>query len=152
MTDPMNASTGATAANLGGTSADPLERPSVGTLLSEITADLSTLMRQEVALAKAELAQSAKTAGKGAGMLSGAAVAGHFVLLFLSIALMWALGDLFENLGWAAVVVALLWAVVAAVLASKGRSELKDVEGAPKTADTVKKIPNALKGHEEENR
>ena len=148
MTDP----TSAPSAGFGGTAQDPTERPSLGTLLSEITSDLSTLMRQEVALAKAEITQSAKTAGKGAGMLSGAAVAGHFVLLFLSLALMWGLGDLFDNLGWAAVVVALLWAVVAAVLAMKGRSELKDVEGAPKTADTVKKIPNALKGHEEENR
>ena len=148
MTDPTNSPSG----SFGGTAQDPTERPSLGTLLSEITSDLSTLMRQEVALAKAEITQSAKTAGKGAGMLSGAAVAGHFVLLFLSLALMWGLGDLFDNLGWAAVVVALLWAVVAAVLAMKGRSELKDVEGAPKTADTVKKIPNALKGHEEENR
>lgn len=154
MTDPLGAPPGAYAAGPGTapSTEDEHERPSLGTLLSEITSDLSTLMRQEVQLAKAELAQSAKTAGKGAGMLSGAAVAGHFVLLFLSLALWWGLGDLFDSLGWSAVVVALLWGVVAAVLAIKGRSELQDVEGAPKTADTVKKIPNALKGHEEENR
>lgn len=131
---------------------DTAPRASVGEILADVTRDLSTLMRQEVALAKAELTVSAKQAGKGAGMLSGAAVAGHFVLLFLSIALWWGLGDLFDNLVLSAIVVAILWGVVAAVLAMQGKNELAEVEGAPKTADTVKKIPNALKGHEEENR
>ena len=54
--------------------------------------DVSTLMRQEVELAKAELTQSAKRAGKGAGMYGGAGVAGWFTLLFLSVALWWASG------------------------------------------------------------
>ena len=132
------------------------DRPSVGALLSEITADLSTLMRQEVALAKAEATQEAKKAGKGAGFLSGAGVAGHFVLLFLSLALMFALSDLFgepdDNLGIAAVIVAVLWGIVAAVLALRGKKEMQAIQGMPKTADTVKKIPAAVKGHEEENR
>ncbi|HEY3438378.1 MAG TPA: phage holin family protein [Actinotalea sp.] len=150
MTDPYGAPT-RTSPDLGAQPTDT-SRPSLGSLLSDITTDLSTLMRQEVQLAKAELAQSAKSAGKGAGMLGGAAVAGHFVLLFVSIAVWWGLGDLFDSLGWAAVVVAVIWAVVAAVLAARGRNDLRAVEGAPKTADTVKKIPNALKGHEEENR
>ena len=151
MTDPYSAS-GSTAADLGGDPSEDTSRPSLGSLLADITTDLSTLMRQEVQLAKAELAQSAKTAGKGAGMLSGAAVAGYFVLLFLSIALWWALANLFDSFGWAALVVAILWGIVAAVLAMRGRAELREIEGAPKTADSMKKIPNALKGHEEENR
>ena len=78
---------------------------SLGDLISEVTADLSTLMRQELELAKAELQQSASRAGKGAGMLGGAAVAGYFVLLFVSIALWWAIGSA-TGLGWSAVIVA----------------------------------------------
>ncbi|TLM80184.1 phage holin family protein, partial [Pseudarthrobacter sp. NamE2] len=58
---------------------------SLGDLLGEVTRDLSTLMRQELELAKAEAKQSATRAGKGGGMLAGAGVAGHFVLLFLSL-------------------------------------------------------------------
>ncbi|MEA3552183.1 phage holin family protein, partial [Pseudarthrobacter sp. C1] len=64
------------------------ENASLGELLGDVTRDLSTLMRQEVELAKAELKQSATKAGKGSGMLAGAGVAGHFVLVFLSLALM----------------------------------------------------------------
>ena len=80
--------------------------------------------------------------------LGGAAVAGYFVLLFVSIALWWALGDLM-GLGWSALVVALLWAVIAAVLAVVGRNRLKDVEGMPRTVETAKQVPDALKGNED---
>jgi hypothetical protein len=123
---------------------------SVGELVGEVSRDLSTLIRQEVELAKAEATQSAKRAGKGAGMFGGAGVAGHMVLLFLSLALWWALGTVMGG-GWSGLIVAGVWAVIAAVLAMRGRSELKSVEGLPQTADSVKKIPDALRGHEERN-
>lgn len=97
---------------------------SLGELISEVTEDLSTLMRQELELAKAELQQSASRAGRGVGMLGGAGVAGYFVLLFVSIALWWAIGSAI-GLGWSAVVVAVIWAIVAAVLAMVGRNSLK---------------------------
>jgi hypothetical protein len=113
------------------------DNTSLGDLLGEVTRDLSTLMRQEVELAKAELKQSATKAGKGGGMLAGAGVAGHFVLLFLSIALWYALAELM-GLGWSAV-------IIAAVLASIGRKELKQVKGLPQTGETLSEIPPTLK-------
>jgi hypothetical protein len=121
---------------------------SLGDLLSEVTRDLSTLIRQETALAKAEIRESAGKAAKGAGLLGGAAYGAGMAVLFLSIALWWALGDLI-GLGWSAVVVAALWAVIALILYSVGRSQLKQVEGAPQTVDTLKEIPDTLKRNEE---
>ena len=120
---------------------------SLGDLISEVTQDLSTLLRQEVELAKAEVQQSAKRAGKGAGMLSGAAVASYFVVLFASLALWWAIGAA-TGLGWSALIVAVIWAVIGAILALVGRKELRAVRGLPRTASTVQKIPDALKGNE----
>jgi Flp pilus assembly protein TadB len=120
---------------------------SLGSLLGEVTKDISTLMRQEVELAKAELKQSATKAGKGAGMYGGAAVAGYFALLFISIALWWGLGHLIDN-GWSAVVVALIYGIVAFVLYRRGKKELDQVEGLPRTADSVKKIPETFKNGE----
>jgi hypothetical protein len=119
----------------------------LGELISGVTQDLSTLMRQELELAKAEVQQSASRAGKGAGMLGGAGVAGYFVLLFLSIAAWWAIGA-GTGLGWSALIVAVIWAVIGAILYAAGRNSLKSVRGIPKTADSVKKIPDALKGNE----
>jgi hypothetical protein len=124
------------------------DRSSVGDLLSEISADITTLMRQEVELAKAEVTQSAKRAGRGAGMFAGAGVAGNMTLIFLSVAAWWAIGDT-TGRGWSALIVAAVWALVAAVLAVMGRKEIKAVPGAPQTKNTVKKIPSAVAGHEE---
>ncbi|OAE00223.1 phage holin family protein [Arthrobacter sp. OY3WO11] len=120
------------------------DNASLGELLGDVTRDLSTLMRQEVELAKAEAKQSATKAGKGAGMLAGAGVAGHFVLIFLSLGLMFALGALMP-LGWAALIVAVIWGIIAAVLASIGRKELKQVKGLPQTSETLSEIPPTLK-------
>ncbi|MGN8130112.1 phage holin family protein [Paenarthrobacter sp. 22069] len=120
------------------------DNASLGELLGDVTRDLSTLMRQEVELAKAEAKQSATRAGKGAGMLAGAGVGGHFVLLFLSLALMWALGAIMP-LGWSALIVAVIWAIIAAVLASIGRKELKQIKGMPQTGETLSEIPPTLK-------
>lgn len=120
------------------------DNSSLGDLLGDVTRDISMLMRQEVELAKAEIKQSGTRAGKGAGLLAGAGVAGHFVLLFLSVALWWGLGNLIGH-GWSAVVVAVIWAIIAAILASMGRKELKAIRGMPQTAETLQEIPPTLK-------
>ena len=124
------------------------ETNSLGELLAQVSRDISELMRQEVELAKAELKESTSRASKGAGMLGGAGVAGHFVLLFLSLALWWALGGLVGG-GWSAVIVAIIWAIIAAILYTVGKKELKTVRGMPRTAETVKRIPETLKPSEE---
>jgi len=111
---------------------------SAGQLASEVAKDVSTLVRQEIALAKAELQREAKTAGVAAGAFGGAGFAGYFVLVFLSLGLMWGL-DSWMPLGWAAVVVAAVWGVIAAVLAVVGRSRLKKFNPRPeRTIETVK--------------
>ncbi|MCU1508497.1 MAG: phage holin family protein [Glaciihabitans sp.] len=126
---------------------DKAAQNSLGELLSEVSRDFSTLMRQEVELAKAELRDSAKKAGRGGGMVGGAAIAAHMALLFLSIALWWGLGDAIGR-GWSALIVAVIYAIAAAILAVVGRRALASIRGLPQTADTVKQIPNALKPEE----
>jgi hypothetical protein len=122
-------------------------RPSVGDLFSDVAADLSTLMRQEVQLAKAELRQSATRGGKGAGLLAGAGVSSHMVALFVSVAAWWSIGDATGH-GWSALIVAAIWLIIAALLGLTGRRELRAVAGIPQTTQTVKKIPDAVRGNE----
>ena len=121
-------------------SGDPAARAaeaSPGQLASEVAKDVSMLVRQEVALAKVELQQEAKTAGTAVGAFGDAGFAGYFVLVFLSLALMWALGSQMA-LGWAALIVAGIWAVFAAILAVIGRNKLKGFNPKPeRTIETV---------------
>jgi len=118
---------------------------SPGQLASEVAKDLSTLVRQEIALAKAELQQEAKTAGVAAGAFGGAGFAGYFVLLFASLAAMFGL-DAIMPLGWAALVVTGIWLVIAAVLAVVGRSKVKQINPKPeRTVETVKEDVQWLK-------
>jgi hypothetical protein len=104
-----------------------VEGRSVGDLVGEIADDLSRLLRQEIDLAKAEAKQEVSKLGKGAGLLGGAGVAAHLLLLFASVALMLVLGRVMD-LDLAALIVALIWAVVAAVLAVTGRRQLRSFD------------------------
>lgn len=100
--------------------------------------DLSTLLRQEMELAKAEVKQEVSKAAKGAGMLAGGGFAGYFALFFFSIALMYLI-NLAVPLGWAAAIVGAGYAVAAAVLGLSGKSKLQSVSPTPtQTIDTLK--------------
>ncbi|MFJ9742351.1 phage holin family protein [Streptomyces sp. NPDC101166] len=111
---------------------------SVGELLSVVTSNVQTLFRQEVELAKAEVRQEATKAGKAAGMYGGAGFAGYMVLLFLSLAAVFGLADVMDG-GWAALIVAAVWAVIAAVLYARGRTRMRAVAPRPEqTVETMK--------------
>jgi hypothetical protein len=116
----------------------PHRDESIGNLISQVAGDVSTLFRQEVALAKAELKEEAAKAGKAGGMLAGAGFAGYMVAVLLSLALVLALGDVMPD-GWAAVIVAVLWGIVGGVLYAVGRKRMKDVDPVPRqTVETLR--------------
>ncbi|WP_411102881.1 phage holin family protein [Streptomyces sp. cmx-4-9] len=112
--------------------------PSLGDLIGEIGQDLSQLVRDEIELAKAEIKQESTKAGKAVGMLGGAGYAGHVVLLFGSLTLVFALANVMDP-AWAALIVTALWAVVGGVLYAKGRERLRTVNLKPEqTVETLK--------------
>ena len=119
--------------------------PRSGQLIGEVTKDLSTLMRQELELAKVEVKAEAKKAGQGAGMFGAAGFAGYMVLMFLSFALWWALENVMDA-GLAALIVAVLWGVVGAVAFVMGRKKFAQVNPKPeRTVETLQQVPGALK-------
>ena len=123
---------------------DPAET-SVGELIGNISNDLSQLFRQEVELAKAEVRVEAKKAGKAAGMLGGAGFAGYLAVVLLSFALVFGLANVMDA-GWAALIVAVIWGIVGAVLYAAGRKRLKTVDPVPRrTVDTLKEDAQWLK-------
>lgn len=115
----------------------PDEDRSLGELLGDIANNMTTLVKDELELAKTEAKQEAARAGKGAGLLGGAGVTGHLALVFLSLAAMFLL-DTWMHTALAALIVTVIWAAVAAVLAQKGRKELKELD--PKLETTQRTI------------
>jgi len=123
---------------------DPADT-SIGELIGNISNDLSQLFRQEVELAKAEVREEAAKAGKAAGMLGVAGFAGYLAVVLLSFALVFGLANVMDA-GWAALIVAVIWAAVGAVLYTTGRKQLKTVDPMPRrTVDTIKEDAQWLK-------
>jgi len=124
-----------------------LREQSTGDLVKQLSQQVTTLVRQEVELAKAEMGEKGKKAGVGLGMFGGAGVAGLLALGSLTAFVILALDGAIPN--WAAaLIVTAIWAAVAGVLALQGRDKVKEV-GKPvpeKTTESVKEDVEWLKG------
>jgi hypothetical protein len=114
------------------------ERP-IGDLVKQLASQTSTLVRQELDLAKAEMSQKAATAGKGAGLIGGAAVTGLLAAGALTACLILVLSEAMD--AWlAALIVAVVMGIVAAVLGLAGRNKVREATPAvpEQTVETVK--------------
>jgi MFS family permease len=117
---------------------DLRERP-LGDLVKQLAEQTSTLVRQEVDLAKAEVAQKGQQAGKGAGLLGAAAVIGLLAAGALTAFLIMLLDGALAN--WlAALIVAVVFGAIAAFLALKGRNRIRAATPVKpeQTVETVK--------------
>jgi len=103
---------------------DELRGRPIGDLVKQLAGQTSTLVRQELDLAKAELAEKGRVAGKGAGLLGGAAAVGLLAAGALTACLILALSEVVPD--WlAALIVALVLGAVAGVLALQGRNRMR---------------------------
>jgi uncharacterized membrane protein YqjE len=123
---------------LGDDQADLRERP-IGELLKQLSEETTRLVHQEIELAKAELAQKGKQAGMGAGLFGGAGVIGFLALAALTTCFILAL-DAAMPAWLAALLVAVVYAAIAAVLAMQGRNKVKQATPPvpEQTIETVK--------------
>ncbi|HEX8648650.1 MAG TPA: phage holin family protein [Thermoleophilaceae bacterium] len=116
---------------------DLREQP-IGDLLKQLSQETTTLVRKELELAKAEMAEKGKQAGKGAGMFGGAGVVGFLALGALTAALILAL-DTGMKAWLAALIVGLVYAAIAGVLALSGKKEVQQA-GPPVPEQTVESV------------
>jgi uncharacterized membrane protein YqjE len=105
-------------------SPDPRDH-SIGELVRDLATETSTLVRQEIDLAKAEMTERGKRAGKGAGMLGAAALVGLLAAGALTACLIAALDKAMAT--WlAALVVTVVFGAIAAALAMTGRKQIQE--------------------------
>ncbi len=118
---------------------EDLRERSLGELLKRLSQETATLVRQELELAKAEVAQKGKVAGAGAGLLGAAGVAGLAALGAFTAFLILVLSLLMP--AWvAALIVTAIYGAVAAILAMKGRTKIQEAKPPvpEQTVETVK--------------
>lgn len=111
--------------------------PTLGELVSGMTADFGTLVRKELELAKAEVREEAKSSGKAVGMFGVAGLAGYMTLLFLSLALAWGLTEIMPE-GVAFLLVGLIYAAVTFVAVTQAKKRMREVRPPEQTIETVK--------------
>jgi len=98
---------------------------STGELLKQFSQDASTLIRKELELAKAEVTEKGKQAGKGVGMLGGAGLFGLGAFGALTAFLILVLAEAMD--AWlAALIVTVLWGAIAGVLALQGKHKVEE--------------------------
>lgn len=115
-----------------------LHDQSIPDLLKRLSEETTTLVRQEIELAKAEATEKGKKAGVGAGLVGGGTLFALFAFAALTTAIILAL-DL-AMAGWlAALIVAVVYGAVAAVLALRGKEKLQDA-GPPVPEQTIETV------------
>jgi Putative Actinobacterial Holin-X, holin superfamily III len=124
------------------------DEPSVGVLVQSAMADVSTLIRSEIELAKAELGRTAKKAGVGVGSFGVAGVVLAFSVFFIGIAL----AEFITWLGlirWISyLIVWALFVLVAAVAGLVGMRTMKKIEKPERTMESLRELPEVM--HREE--
>jgi hypothetical protein len=125
---------------------EDLSQASLAELTKQLAQDFSTLARQEVALAKAEVSEKGKQYGAGGAMFGGAAVAGWMALAALTACLILLLALAMP--AWvAALILAVVWAGIAGLLVLRGRDRIKQASPPvpEQTIETVKEDVQWLK-------
>jgi hypothetical protein len=119
------------------------EKQSLGTLVSGITQDLSTLVRGEIELAKTEMRETAQTAARGGGLLAVAGVLAFLGFVFLLVTIAWVISlwlPVWAGFG----IVTLLLVIIAVILGVVGKKHLDEVQGLTRSQASIEKTKAAL--------
>ena len=120
--------------------AEPIDPDqSLSELVSRMTSDVGQLVSTQLELAKVEIKDEVRRAGKGVGMVGGGSLAAYFAVLLLSFAIAFWLGDAIDDLGTAFFIVAVVYGLVAAFLVLKGKQQITSATPiAEQTIETIK--------------
>ena len=122
--------------------------PTIGRLVTDATRDISSLVSQEIQLAKSELKVSVRAGGMGLGLFAAAAFVAVLAIIMLSLAIVYLIhwNGAGLDLHWAFLIVFGLYVLIAAVLAFVGIKQVKQVKAPERAIQQGKQIPSALKG------
>jgi hypothetical protein len=118
--------------------------PTIGRLVADASRDVSSLVRNEIALAKSELKISIKAGGIGIGLFAGAAFLGLLAVIMLSIAIAFFIHLTGLDLSWCFLIVFAVYVLVAAVLGLIGLRKVKQVRAPERAIHQAQETKNVL--------
>lgn len=119
--------------------------PTLGRLVADASRDISSLLRQEIALAKSELKISVKTGGLGIGLFAGAAFLGVLAVIMLSVAIAYFIAMTGLDLAWCFLIVFVVYLLIAALLGFLGLKKVKQVKAPERAIHQAQETKNILK-------
>ena len=119
--------------------------PTIGKLVGDVSNDVSSLIRSEIALAKTELKFSAKAGGVGIGLFAAAAFLLVLAVIMLSVAFAYFIHFTGLDLAWCYLIVFGFYALVAAVLGLVGYRSVRKVRGPEASIEQIKETKAVLK-------
>jgi hypothetical protein len=121
------------------------EDPTVGRLVADASRDISSLIKNEIALAKSELKVSVRHGGTGLGLFAGAAFLGLLAVIMLSVALAYLLSMTGLHLAWCFLVVFAVYLLLAGLLAFLGVRKVKKVRAPERAIHQAQETKHLLK-------
>ena len=119
--------------------------PTIGKLVGDVSNDVSSLIRSEIALAKTELKFSAKAGGVGLGLFAAAAFLLVLAVIMLSVAIAYFINFTGLDLAWCFLIVFGVYALIAAVLGLIGYRNVRKVRGPEASIEQLKETKAVLK-------
>lgn len=123
----------------------PAEDPTIGRLVADASRDLSSLVHNEIALAKSELKISLKAGGTGAGLFAGAAMMGLLAIIMFSVGLAYLLSMTGLHLAWCFLIVFAVYLLVAGLLGYLGIKKVKQVRPPERAIHQAQEAKHILK-------
>jgi amino acid transporter len=123
------------------------EDPTIGKLVADATRDISSLLHNEIALAKSELKVSVKNGGTGAGLFAAAAFLGVLAIIMISVAFAYFLSMTGLHLAWCFLIVFGAYLVLAGLLAFVGYRKVRKVRAPERAIKQAKETQSILKRH-----
>jgi hypothetical protein len=119
--------------------------PTLGRLFADASRDMSSLVRNEIALAKSELRVSLKAGGLGLGLFAAAAFLGLLAVIMLSVAIAYFIHFTGLDLAWCFLIVFVLYLVIAGILGLVGVRKVKQVRAPERAIEQAKETKNVLR-------
>ena len=121
------------------------DEPTIGRLVADATRDISSLVHNEIALAKQELKVSVKAGGTGAGLFGAAAFLGLLAVIMLSVAIAYFISMTGLHLAWCFLIVFGAYMLLAGLLAMVGLRKVKQVRAPERALHQAQETKQLLK-------